>query len=223
MTRQCTQCASLLEDGATVCAHCGVPAAEPASPAVAENFVSEAVSGQTIEPLAAPIDSPAQPPIKPPVFSSGDDLDGIGGWLLLSAFGLAFAPFLIAHNVYGDLKVLFGARYQPGLSIHPGLAGMVMFEAVTNSLFLAAVLALNYLLYNRKKVFSRMHDRLFHRADCLGAGRSPDGHALLAEVRLDDAPEESAGRCPLDSVLPAIAPGRTHLRERVTPGLQAEF
>jgi len=41
-----------------------------------------------------------------------------------------------AHSVWGSI--------QPGLSIHPGLAGLVLFEAVTNSMFLAAVLALNY-------------------------------------------------------------------------------
>jgi hypothetical protein len=149
MSNQCTQCASWLEDGAAVCAHCGAPAAEPVPPVVAE----EDAAAPLATPAVAAPDVPVQPPVAPPVFSSGDDLHGIGGWLLLSACGLAISPFMIAHSVYTDLHILYGVQFQPGLSIHPGLAGLVLFEAVTNSMFLAAVLALNYLLYNRKRIF----------------------------------------------------------------------
>jgi hypothetical protein len=149
MTDQCTQCASRLEDGAAVCAHCGAPAQEQATPAVEQDSAAEAPPAQ----LVVTPDVPPPMPARPPIFSSGDDLHGIGGWLLLSAFGLALSPFMIAHGVYADLRILYGARYQPGLTTYPALAGLVLFEAVTNSMFLAALLALNYLLYSRKRTF----------------------------------------------------------------------
>jgi hypothetical protein len=87
------------------------------------------------------------------MFSSGSELSGIGGWLVLVALGLAVSPFMIAHSVYADLHILSGDRYQAGLAANPGLAGMVLFEAVTNSMFVVAVLALNYLLYQQKRAF----------------------------------------------------------------------
>jgi Protein of unknown function (DUF2569) len=87
------------------------------------------------------------------MFSSGNDLNGIGGWLFLVAFGLAISPFFILHGVYADLRILYSDRYQAGLATRPGLAGLVMFEAITNTMFLAAVVCLNVFLYQRRRIF----------------------------------------------------------------------
>jgi hypothetical protein len=153
MTNQCTRCTYELEDGAVVCIHCGAALGEPAGPDAARSSVASDLSDPPVATREATPATPAQPVIASPMFSTGSDLNGIGGWLILVAIGLAISPFIMMHGVYTDLRILTGDRYQAGLALRPGLAGLVMFEAITNTLFLAAVVCLNVLLYQRKRVF----------------------------------------------------------------------
>jgi hypothetical protein len=132
MTTACKLCANEMEADAGVCARCGAPVAE------AEQ-------------------APAAPPIStPPLFSAispRSDLQGIGGWLILVAIGLAFSPFQCLHGVYVDLRVLYGVGFQLGLASQPGLAFLVLFEAATNSIFLIGLIGLNLLFYRKKRAF----------------------------------------------------------------------
>jgi hypothetical protein len=163
MANQCSQCGSLLGDGDVLCTNCGsavdLSATQQveAAPAI-EHVIATPAAAQLPAPFDPAASSPAQhavsqPAISSPMFSSGNDLNGIGGWLFLVAFGLAISPFFILHGVYADLLILYGDRYQPGLAVRPGLAGLVMFEAITNTTFLAAVVCLNVLLYQRRRAF----------------------------------------------------------------------
>jgi len=88
-----------------------------------------------------------------PSFSMGNDLEGIGGWLILVAIGLALAPLSCLHGMIVDLRVLYGRSYQTHLGARPGLAALVLYEAATNTIFLFAILALNLLFYLKKKAF----------------------------------------------------------------------
>jgi hypothetical protein len=133
MSILCKQCKSGLDDGAVVCATCGCAVEEPSTPA------------RLIEPL--PDDEPAFK------YATDSDLIGIGGWLILPSIGLAVAPFLFLHGIYTDLHVLHAGRYQAGLSTHPALAGLILFEAINNSVLLVATLGLNALLYRKKRRF----------------------------------------------------------------------
>jgi len=150
-----------MEDRAVVCIHCGAAVGEPAwpDPAYPNIDANSAVARPEVDtdPVAAPPTAatavPVEPAISSPMFSTGSDLNGIGGWLVLVAIGLAVSPFVMLDGVYADLRVLTGDRYQPGLAARPGLAGLVMFESITNTLFLAAVVCLNFLLYQRKCAF----------------------------------------------------------------------
>lgn len=129
MAIQCRQCESQLEDGAVVCVLCGA-----------------AVNETTSLPL------PFSPPA--PMFSSTDsDLVGIGGWLILPAIGLAVSPFSFAYGIYVDLRFLVSSQYQAGLAARPGLAGVLMFEAVNNSMLFLATILLNILFYRKKRAF----------------------------------------------------------------------
>jgi hypothetical protein len=137
-----------------VCTNCGAAVNSPAG----WDAVAASPAVQPHAPSDVPTQAPAQseqpqPAIPSPMFSSGNDLNGIGGWLFLVAFGLAVSPFIMVHGVYTDLHILYGDRYQAGLALRPGLAGLVMFEAITNTTFLAAVVCLNYLLYKRRRGF----------------------------------------------------------------------
>jgi hypothetical protein len=123
MLSTCSQCAATLPEGACPCAQCGTPVAASAAAAHA------------------------------PTFSTGSDLEGIGGWLILVAIGLALAPLRSIHGIYATLRVLYGSRFEHVFSVHPGLAGLILFEAATNTIFLIALIALNYLFYQKKKSF----------------------------------------------------------------------
>jgi hypothetical protein len=123
MSCVCGKCAAALEEGASICARCGTPVPSP----VTESYA--------------------------PIFSTRCDLEGIGGWLILVAIGLAIGPLRSIHGIYTTLHVLYGSQFQSSFSIHPGLAGLILFEAVTDTIFLATFVALNVLFYRRKRIF----------------------------------------------------------------------
>ena len=153
MSIVCRQCESRLEDGAVVCPTCGCAVEEPVQAesdtagAQAETAPGEVSAGPRvlIEPL--PDTGPAYK------YELDSDLVGIGGWLILPAIGLAVSPFLFLHGIYRDLNLLTGAAYRDGLAARPGLADLVVFEAINNACLLIATVCLNVLLYRRKKAF----------------------------------------------------------------------
>jgi hypothetical protein len=123
MSRVCAQCAAALDEGASLCAQCGTTVPSP------------------------------DPVSYAPSFTTLGDLEGIGGWLILAAIGLGISPLSYIHGTYVTLHVLYGSQFQFRFATHPGLAALILYEAVTNSFFLIAVLALNYLFYCKKKQF----------------------------------------------------------------------
>jgi hypothetical protein len=125
MSSICCQCAIPLEESAETCPACGCSVAAPAQ-----------------APLAYA-----------PRFSSGSDLEGIGGWLILVAIGLAVMPLRSIHGIYTSLQIMYGVKYQNWLSMYAGLAGLILFEAVTNTVYLIALIALNILFYGKRRQF----------------------------------------------------------------------
>ena len=91
--------------------------------------------------------------IEPPTFLIDSGLRGIGGWLILPAIGLALSPFLSLHGIYTDLRVLSNRSYENYLATHEGLAGLILFEAINNTIFLFAAIYINFLLYTKKRLF----------------------------------------------------------------------
>jgi len=144
MTNRCSHCASALEEGALVCLLCGGETETPGDPPQTESRARTDASG--------PAESHG-PVLDAPKFATGTDLEGIGGWLILVAAGLGIGPLVSLSGVVRDLLLLYGAEYQSVLAARPGLAGLVLYEAVTNSIFLVALIALNVLFYKKKKSF----------------------------------------------------------------------
>lgn len=132
MAIACKQCSAALDDGATACTHCGNAVADIAAP--------------SIEP-AGPIATYSNLQTT----SNGGDLEGIGGWLVLVAIGLAIAPFTCLHGLFTDLRALFGANYSGLFSSGPGIAILFLFETATNTVFLVAALVLNVMFYRKKR------------------------------------------------------------------------
>jgi len=149
MEAQCTQCKFALDESAVVCPQCGTAVGEQAGSA--SELQSSPAEGAVLPP-----EQPAgllDAAIEPPAFRVDNDLEGIGGWLILPAIGLALSPFMSVHGIYTDLHILFSRSYETYLASHRGLGGLILFEAVNNSVFLMAGIYLNYLLYTKKRLF----------------------------------------------------------------------
>ena len=90
-----------------------------------------------------------------PAFVIDTDLKGIGGWLIPTVIGLALGPLFEMRGVYRDLHILYGATFQAGLAARPGIAVLILFEAITNAVMLLALIGLNVLFYKTKRSFPR--------------------------------------------------------------------
>lgn len=119
-----------LEEGASMCANCGAAVeANQAEPAITDSF-------------------------SVPSFTMIEDLEGVGGWLILVAVGLAIAPLLLLRTILlVNIQFLYAARYQDYLTGHPAVAGLAALELITNVILLVLVAVLNYLFFSKKKVF----------------------------------------------------------------------
>jgi hypothetical protein len=178
---ECIHCGSQSEEGALECFHCGQSLSAPgaAEPAA---FAPEPLT--TLGNF--------QPFPETPLFSAAEDsvdrgLTGIGGWLILQAIGLAVAPFVILGGIFIDCKALFGSL--AALAGRPGLEVLILFEAITNLLFFAALICLNVLFYKKKKAFPAcmitffVAQFVFLLADHLMAARFPPSPVPVAVIR----------------------------------------
>jgi hypothetical protein len=129
MTTTCANCSSTLNEGSLVCPQCGTAAA-------ADTRIAE--TGST--------DVPAYKP--------ANDLNGIGGWLILPAIGLAISPFISLYGIATDIQLLTGNH--PSLfANHPSLTGLLIFEVIINAAFFAALICLNILFYTKKRILPK--------------------------------------------------------------------
>jgi hypothetical protein len=142
-----------MEIAATACAWCGaggdngsaasfvVPSAAVAPIDLAEAAAgpgSALPTGETVSLL------PAQANLK-----------GIGGWLILIAIGLGLGAISLLLALGGFLLLLFSPASQALLAAHPGFGSVLWFEAIASVVFLAAIIALNFLFYQKRRDFPR--------------------------------------------------------------------
>lgn len=148
MPTQCHNCGSQLEEGAVVCAQCGQARGEPA---LSISFASASAPPPTL----AGNEQQAAPPLFSAVSASAErGFTGIGGWLILPAIGLAINPFIALFSLAACCVLLFGTS-QIAIARQPGITPVILFEAATSSLFLAAGIVLNILFYGKKKPFPK--------------------------------------------------------------------
>ena len=125
----CGTCASPVHEDVAACVQCGAA-------------IEQGATQQQHDIAAWP--GSAEPAVTP---------REIGGWLIPVALGLAISPLLHLHGVYTNLTYLWSSRYQVILKAMPNLPVILLYEAVTNTIFLAAMIWLNVLFYQRRKSF----------------------------------------------------------------------
>ena len=76
-----------------------------------------------------------------------------GGSLILVALGLAISPLRHLDHLFTNLMFLWSSRYQAILAAMPTLPGIILYEAITNTIFVAAMIGLNVLFYRKRKSF----------------------------------------------------------------------
>ena len=156
MPTVCLNCASGLEEDAVVCVHCGCElkpegASEPANAA----DLQEAFAGA--EPTA-----PA-PAYGSPIFSMNNDLEGIGGWLILVGFALCLTPIIRVSTLYQTWEGYFSAAVwqavamPQGGSYHPLYGPMLILEMLGNIFFLGLNLLALRLFFTRRKGFPKLY------------------------------------------------------------------
>ncbi|MFZ1083894.1 MAG: DUF2569 domain-containing protein [Terracidiphilus sp.] len=138
MSTLCAVCSSPLEEGSHFCVRCG-----------------SSVSGKPGAAVSTPPAIAEPVPFDLSAYRPGNGLEGIGGWLILPAIGLAISPLFSIHGIIKDMSILTGATHQYFLSTHPAMAGLILFEAITNIIFLLAAACLNFLFYSKKKIFPK--------------------------------------------------------------------
>ena len=130
MSKQCKLCGLHVMDGATTCMMCG------------NKDLAVATAGQTI--------TPSLPGAK----SLGASQPGFSKWLIVVAISLALTPiFRLSAILNVEVPTLYGDQGQGILASHPGLAGLLYFEIVMNSVLIASALVLNFLFYTKRKIF----------------------------------------------------------------------
>jgi hypothetical protein len=164
MTLTCASCSSALDEGYLVCPRCGIAA--PEYPPKAD------------EPAAAAV----------PSFLPFEDLDGIGGWLILPAIGLVVSPFVILHALFtANIPILFGDKYQPFLNSHPAFTGLLIFEVITNIVLIAALAGLNYLFFTKRKSLPTYMILYFATQLLVVLADGITAHALFPNGKLETA------------------------------------
>jgi len=142
---QCTQCGSEVAEGTAFCGECdGARQKAEFSDAAAFASPNAIVPSEKTASTHIPFGN---------AFATGSNLKGIGGWLIPTIIGLAFGPFFQLRGIYRDLHILYGAPFQANLAARPGLAVLILFEAITNAVMLMALIGLNVLFYRTRRAF----------------------------------------------------------------------
>ncbi len=141
MTDSCARCSSPLDEGSILCSHCGA-----------------ALSTDLCHGKAAPEYVPA--------FLPANDLEGIGGWLILPAIGLAITPFICLRPLFIDIQLLTAGEHPDLFANHPSLTALLIFEIITNLAFVAAAICLNILFYKKKRILPKCMIA-FYAAQCV--------------------------------------------------------
>ena len=144
---RCAQCGSEVSDGSAACPGCGRPVHNDESTNVAPDEPPAAYSPEAVGSAGI---------LNAPLFVSDTSLKGIGGWLIPTVIGLTLGPLFCLRGIYADLHVLYGGSFQARLTSTPGFAVLILFEAITNAVFLIALIGLNFEFYKTRRSFPRL-------------------------------------------------------------------
>jgi hypothetical protein len=156
---KCERCGAFMEPAATACTWCGVGGDNgsassfvvppPANLAVAEGAPA-ALSGTAAGPE---VFLPATPSIASP--TEKQNLQGIGGWLILLAAELALSPVGTVGLLATDAALVLSGHLAGPLPSRGILTGLLFLDAIADVAILAGLIVVNVLFYGKKKNFPR--------------------------------------------------------------------
>ena len=143
MTISCATCSSALDEGTQICPNCG--SAVAAEPGVAETGATET-----------------------PAYKPANDLKGFGGWLILPAVVLAISPITRLFRITFNIQTLMARERLVVFANHSSLDDLLMYEVVTDTAFIAALICLNILFYKKNRLLPKCMIA-FYAAQCIFA------------------------------------------------------
>ncbi len=88
------------------------------------------------------------------LLNADSHLEGLGGWLILVGLGLAISPVVIlGTTIAGNVTLFTHSSFRAFLEAHPALEGLIIFEIITNLIFVVLLGALNFLFFTKKRSF----------------------------------------------------------------------
>lgn len=151
MTLTCAHCGSPIHDGSSFCPQCGSSAASASETSPQHTLNSPP---PLVPPQPALAGAPAATPFSNVLLDDVSHLQGIGGWLILVAIGLVLGPIVVfGQTLISLVPVLFAEQTQHFLETHPALHAIIIGEVVTNAIFVAILVWLNFLFFTKKRAF----------------------------------------------------------------------
>ena len=129
-----------------MCVHCGAAASEVSVVAPSSELQQASV--------IAPTRSQESVSFSSTLLDAGSNLEGLSGWLVLVGLGLVVSPFMILARTFStNVPLLTNPRYHAFLEIHRAVEAMIVFEVVSNLIFVALLVGLNFLFFKKKRAF----------------------------------------------------------------------
>lgn len=126
-----------MEAQASICIVCGVESQWPATATAETSEPAQSASG---------------------LFTAGKSVEdghltGISGWLFFTAISLTIMPFLNLFTLANDCSLFFNSAASEYLASHSGLYLLILFEMVSNLVFIFFSVILNALFYAKRVDF----------------------------------------------------------------------
>jgi hypothetical protein len=128
----CKNCGAKLDDDAKFCGSCGTVVGNSEGIAV---HAAAITTPDTIE---------------------SKNLNGLAGWLILIGLGILIQPLKDLYGIFSiNLPAFASIASQSGSSQYSTLYNIAVYELINNIIFVIALIYLNILFYQKKKMFPR--------------------------------------------------------------------
>lgn len=155
---KCNRCGAFKDAGAAACIWCGAGGDNGSAAAFVPPPMTEMPALHVAELATAPqlAGEPIGAALPIPHASSAaarDNLQGIGGWLILVAIGLGVDSIGMLFGVGATFLLLIDPYSQKFLGDHHGIESQLVIQVAIEAFLFVILLVLNFLFYGKRKIF----------------------------------------------------------------------